>query len=202
MPFVIGIRRLSQLAIDAVKNWGAQRIDNVGPPDTDDDVPRARAADILSGRFPLSRMPDGTNKQVLTAQGVGVSPDWANAGDFAAGSLFAASSNALKTITPMTYTKAKEIQIYRGGTLRISFVLEAATPPYTVYGRIYKNGVAVGTERSTGEGPEGFTEDISGWAAGDYVQIYAHTGNTLYAAKITSFTIYVAAMDKFLVTLD
>lgn len=79
MPFVVGLRRLSQLVIDGVKNWSGYRIDNVGAPDTADDVPRAQAADIVSGRFSMARMPDGASGQVLTAQGVGVNPAYAAA---------------------------------------------------------------------------------------------------------------------------
>jgi hypothetical protein len=68
---------LSRLFIDAAKNWGGQRIDNIGAPNTDDDVPRARAGDILSGRFGMARMPDGTSGYVLTAQGAGADPAYA-----------------------------------------------------------------------------------------------------------------------------
>lgn len=69
-----GVTRLSQLQIDAIKDWGAYRIENLGAPNSDDDAPRARAADILSGRFGMARMPDGTLGYVLTFQGAGVDP--------------------------------------------------------------------------------------------------------------------------------
>lgn len=76
MPFSPGARRLSQLQIDVPKSWGGHRIDNVGAPDSDDDVPRARAGDILSGRFGMARMPDGDSGLALLAQGAGASPTY------------------------------------------------------------------------------------------------------------------------------
>lgn len=71
------IKKLSQLTIDAIKDWAGQRIDNVGAPNTDDDVPRARAADILSGRFIAARLLDGPLGQVITGQGAGIDPAYA-----------------------------------------------------------------------------------------------------------------------------
>jgi len=71
------INRLSQLTIDTHKDWGGYRIENVGAPLVDTDVPRARAGDILSGRFSMARMPDGAAGEVLTAQGPGVDPAYA-----------------------------------------------------------------------------------------------------------------------------
>lgn len=72
--------RLSQLRIDAIKDWGGFRVDNVGAPNTSDDIPRARAGDILAERFALARMPDAAINLVLTAQGVGIDPAYAAAG--------------------------------------------------------------------------------------------------------------------------
>jgi len=38
--FIKGVTKLSQLAIDAAKNWNAKKIENLGAPDTGDDAPR------------------------------------------------------------------------------------------------------------------------------------------------------------------
>jgi hypothetical protein len=76
-------------------------------------------------------------------------------------------------VTTSSYVKTFEVQIDRGGTLRIVFSLRAGGSG-KAYGRIYRNGSAVGTERSTSsETDVVFSEDISGWTAGDLVQIYA-----------------------------
>ena len=44
------------------------------------------------------------------------------------------------------------------------------------YGRIYRNGVAVGTERNVSTSPTytEYSEDISGWSEGDLCQLYVH----------------------------
>jgi hypothetical protein len=85
------VPKLSLLIVDVDKDWGGKRIRNIGSPATSSDVPRARAEDILSGvfdperipnldaswivsgRFPLARMPDAVSG-VLKAKGVGVDP--------------------------------------------------------------------------------------------------------------------------------
>jgi hypothetical protein len=71
-----------------------------------------------------------------------------------------------------SYVKVKEVIIGLPGTLRIDFQLKSSSP-YAAYGRIYKNGVAVGTERTTTSSIYvNFSEDIGGWSAGDLCQIY------------------------------
>lgn len=84
-----------------------------------------------------------------------------------------------------TYTKKKEIAIFRAGNARITFSLRASAD--TAYGRIYKNGVAIGTERTTTSGAYvDFTEDISGLVKGDLIQLYlknSGTTSTSYSDK-------------------
>ena len=64
----------------------------------------------------------------------------------------------------------------------------------TVYGRIYRNGVAVGTIRSTNnESGVVFTEDISGCVMGDAIEIYAYTSNASHFAEISGFLVQVAS---------
>jgi len=58
-------------------NFGGRKGINIGAPEVDTNIPRARAGDILSGRFIMARMPDGPAGYVLTAQGIGVDPAWA-----------------------------------------------------------------------------------------------------------------------------
>lgn len=83
-----------------------------------------------------------------------------------------------ETITALTvYTALKQIRLDRGGTLRISFKLRrVAGGSLSVYGRVYRNGSAVGTERSTtSTSGDTYTQDISGWSAGDRLQVYGRT---------------------------
>lgn len=84
------------------------------------------------------------------------------------------------------YIKIKETKVGVGGTFRIKFTLLGA------YGKIYRNGVAVGWEFAASDVPLTFSEDIGGWSPNDLVQIYCRT----YGATTTSvsdFNIYVAA---------
>lgn len=114
--------------------------------------------------------------------------------DYSAGDILLESSDAdtAQSIAAV-YTKCKEIYLVRGGTLRIKFDLmrDAAGE---AFGRIYRNGSPVGTERSTFLGDPGVTysEDIAGWSEGDLCQLYCKNdpgggGNTV---KARNFRLY------------
>ncbi len=79
-------------------------------------------------------------------------------------------------VTSSTPDLAKEVICVAGGTLRIAFRLLDGGSSGTLWGRIYRNGGAVGTTRieSPGAGANTtfWSEDIAGWAAGDSLQIY------------------------------
>lgn len=73
-----------------------------------------------------------------------------------------------------------------GGTVTVSFSLaDGSTGNGGAYGRIYVNGVAVGTERyiAPGTSTTWFTEDIT-INTGDSIQIYAHKGSNPAAGDI------------------
>lgn len=83
------------------------------------------------------------------------------------------------SFTDASYTKQKEITLRAtpGATLRIVFDLRTENGAETVYGKIYRNGAAVGTERShTGntDWDTQSTEDIAGWSSGDLLQAYCY----------------------------
>ena len=125
-----------------------------------------------------------------------------NAVNFTVGDLIFISSNAEKVIDSSTYILAKEIQIGVGTALRIKFDLKSGTSGYPVWGRIYRNGAAVGTERSWSSlSYTTFSEDISGWGIGDLVQIYAKYG-TSTDVYIRNFRLYAARYPHAYVTLD
>lgn len=123
--------------------------------------------------------------------------------DDSAGATYTAGSNLLPGASAnteriinypqLTYTKRKEIIINRGGTLRVEFKTRGGTS-YGGYLKVYRNGVAVGTEFSSSGYPgyETVSEDISGWSAGDLVQCYLKcydNGNAQVCVK--DFRIYV-----------
>lgn len=88
------------------------------------------------------------------------------------------SHNAEDTTTSDVYVKLKTItlgaNVEANRTLRIQFDLRrsVAGPPY-VYGKIYRNGSAVGTERTTAsETYVTYSEDIAGWGAGNTIELW------------------------------
>jgi hypothetical protein len=96
-----------------------------------------------------------------------------------------------------SYTKLKTItlgaNVNLNTTLRIKFDLKVETGSGApVYGRIYRNGAAVGTEREDTTGTyQTFSQDITGWSAGDTLELYARTnaGDTDYSAYVRNFNI-------------
>ncbi len=99
-----------------------------------------------------------------------------------AGGLSVLSADTIRGSSGSTYVKKKEIRVKRAGTWRVSFYIEGASndpgPGDTVYGRIYKNGSAYGTERAQGADTSGtWTEDLT-FAADDDVQLYCKGGGS------------------------
>ena len=103
------------------------------------------------------------------------------------------SNDTSSSSTSTSYVKVREILIPCFGYFRVKFDLAAqeSDPPggihNTAYGRIYKNGVALGAEQSK-TGDTSFvtlSEDLSGFKPGDLLQLYvkqvANGGaNTVY----------------------
>jgi hypothetical protein len=71
------------------------------------------------------------------------------------------------------YTKHAEIKNPHSGTIRVRFALKSLSGTGTVYGRIYRNGIAAGIEHIlTDDEYTLYTEDIA-VTFNDLVQIYA-----------------------------
>jgi len=113
-----------------------------------------------------------------------------NAGDIViAGGLV--TTSYFSTSMSTSYVKAAEKKINFSGVLRIPFYIYVDAAG-TGYGRIYRNGVAVGTERSSTDTTPGtaFTEDIAGWSAGDLVQLYIkHSAGTPNSVGMSGFSL-------------
>lgn len=100
------------------------------------------------------------------------------------------SADTERSTTVQSYTKLKEIQLLAAGTLRIKFDLAASIEYDPAYGRIYRNGAGVGTERSENAGNwTTFSEDIAGWAVNDLCQLYAYAAAAT-AANVRNFRLY------------
>lgn len=111
---------------------------------------------------------------------------------FTAGSRLEAFASGA-TSYASTYTKICEIQVAGTGVVTTSMVVASAAGSSTAYGRIYKNGIAVGTARSVATGSATFTENIN-VADGDLIQAYGYGTNinTDNIFNISSLKIYVA----------
>jgi len=105
------------------------------------------------------------------------------------------SNDAEKTDTNAAYVKKKETQLdscINGDAVRIKFDLKSGDGVQTAYGKIYRNGGAIGVERSNATGvyitySEDF--DCSGWSATDLIQIYIHCNGAI-AALVENFRFY------------
>lgn len=137
----------------------------------------------------LVRLPPGTSGHFFKTNGTGANPSWATAAtSSAAGTLLVASADTERASAGASYTKIKEISIPRSGTLTISFELKSSGGGNTS-ARIYRNAVAVGTERvDTDAIYTTYSENISGWTAGDLCQLYIKEDAVVGAAK--NFRIY------------
>jgi hypothetical protein len=118
-----------------------------------------------------------------------------------AGTIPLAASNTERTTVELSYTKLKEIVVGAGGVLRIAFDLKTNGGGSAV-ARIYRNGVAVGTEQTDSTGSYVTqTEDIAGWQPGDLCQLYAKTsGGT--TADVCNFKLSASTSSGFCVALD
>lgn len=94
------------------------------------------------------------------------------------------------------YTNTLEIEIlpyiFSNETeLRIKFDLKADSVAITAYGKLYRNGVAVGTERSTSSTSYStHYEDISGWSSKDLIQLHIKSSTYGIAAVCRNLRAY------------
>ena len=116
---------------------------------------------------------------------------------YIAGTNILALSAAAKDTIATSYTKMKEIIICRTGALRVYFTLSKPDTG-TAFGKVYKNGSPVGTERSSSGT---FNEDFSSLAIGDKIQIYAYN-NAADIARISNFSIRCSFATNEEVILD
>ena len=103
----------------------------------------------------------------------------------ATGTLVAIAAFHNTTTSETSYTKVTEIYAARSGTVNVKFTLTASGG--TAYGRIYIDGVAVGTARSTG-GSATYNEDVT-VVAGEYVQLYSKVSSAVNDAAIANASI-------------
>ena len=88
----------------------------------------------------------------------------------------AKSADTSREITNGSYTKIKEFLIKVAGNYDVVFTINNADNSFTTYGQVYKNGVAAGTESSSGTSSDvTLNETHSSLVNGDLIQIYGKT---------------------------
>ncbi len=112
----------------------------------------------------------------------------------AAGDILLISANTERTTNETDYTTLKDIQIARFGEYKIYYETKGDGKI-----NIFKGDDAVGTERTIANGTyAGYTENISGFTAGDNIRIKAKkTGGTMY---VRYFRIYANFFGETVVT--
>lgn len=123
----------------------------------------------------------------------------------ALGNLLLASANTEGNSPPVGYTMKKEIVIPCNGSLRIKMDLVSFNAGAGIYGQVYRNGVAVGAEHEeTTFGYTTFTDDITGWFAGDLCQLYVRYKTGSYVgSKWKNFRVYASLdLTKYTTNLD
>ncbi len=109
----------------------------------------------------------------------------------AAGSSSVASAETARKTNSSSYVKLKEIVCPVSGTYTVSFFLGSTSGTATAFGRIYKNGSAFGTERSTTSASfptygNNYDENLT-FTKGDLIQIYSKISNASYEAGVKNF---------------
>lgn len=89
-----------------------------------------------------------------------------------------------------SYVKIDEFYVARSGVLTVKFWFSKGNIGSTAYARIYINGSAVGTERTSGSGPlNQYSENIT-VAAGDLVQLYTKGSDGSTQSDVGAMELY------------
>lgn len=112
------------------------------------------------------------------------------------------SDDTEKSTVATSYTKLKEVRLNAAlAVVRVSWRLkESGGASVWGFGRVYKNGVAVGTEQTTQDGVyHTYTDDLTGLVANDLIQVYCYTNNAGYPALTDQLRLcyshYLAVLD-------
>lgn len=100
------------------------------------------------------------------------------------------------------YTKFIEVKMKYSGTFRISFLLSSGYSDKTAYANIFKNGVAVGIERSVyGSNYIAFVQDIY-FDKNDILEIRCKSSISSAAVRINQFKIGIESDRNMLYALE
>jgi len=156
-------------------------------------------ADSVGG-IEASTTPEANKLIALNADGK--LPEEVLYSDYTAGEhLLAAADKQFGPHAPGYPVKFKEIVIPRAGTLKIEFEM-TSSHDNVCRAQVYRNDVTVGTLRYATSQWTKYSEVISGWQAGDKVQLWGgHFGGANISVR--NFRIYTSsALTAPIVTLD
>lgn len=98
-----------------------------------------------------------------------------------------------------TFTKVREIRVNRGGTIGINFELSAAgADGMHAYGRVYVNGIAVGSEFNTHDWinwPK--FHDLITVNANDLVQLYLRSDLPAHSAAVRNISVWIGNTNPY-----
>lgn len=142
----------------------------------------------------------GSSTQFLTWDGTNLA--MTGAVNHLAGTILYQSADTTRSTNGDAYGMRKEILLKQPGTYRIKFTLWGSDGADRNYGRIYKNGGAVGTERHNANTPTEYSEDLA-FVAGDLVQLYSKRDPAdAQNCSVGNFRIYVSQFDSSTVNTD
>ena len=144
---------------------------------TDDNtiITTNKFADNTSGAVNNS----GTGTVIRGNVGVSDNSSSSNAFPYTTGTDLLLSADTERSSGSASYSKIKECSIsgYASGVINVYFELNSSNNTQTAYGRVYINGIAVGTERSqTSSTYAAYNEDFT-IVAGDLIQLYVKADN-------------------------
>jgi hypothetical protein len=100
------------------------------------------------------------------------------------------SVGEVETRSSADYEEKLRFTLPVGGSLKVRFSLKCSTALGTAYGRIYKNGVAAGTERTEGDAKwVTYSETFTSLIAGDYLSLYMKVSDNNYDSVARAFSI-------------
>ncbi len=143
------------------------------------------ASELSTGTLPLARIVNITNNEV--AAGALLVPD-STVGDH-----LEIANDVERNTQTTSYVKLKETYIARPGVWRVKFAIKTDVGGNFCYGLIYKNGSAIGIGRShSSTSFTEYSEDISGLARGDLLQIYCKHQYEGQITRVRNFRCYTA----------
>ena len=139
--------------------------------------PAHAASKVTSGRFPVDRLPAMTDEKVWKGTGTNVEEVDIpiEIVDTILSDILQHSNDTTRTTISVTYEKLKEIALSTAITnCRVKYDVLVSANNSNECARLYKNGVALGTERcSIAVEWTTFSQDFTSFAAGDLIQVYA-----------------------------